>query len=81
MKSVMICSVALMFSACVSKKAMQIQVSVVQAQLIKVDTLYRDREYVQLLTWRSPQHVEFVSYAGMKEYYPVGAKMAVFVPR
>lgn len=79
MKTVFVASAALLFTACVSERSLQ--VSVVQAELVKVDTLFRNSEYVQLLTWRSPERMKFVSYAGIKEYYPVGARMAVFMPR
>ena len=79
MKTVLVACAALMISACVSRKSLQ--VSVVQAELVKIDTLYRNTGYIQLLTWRSPEQMEFVSYAGIKEYYPVGAKMSVFLPR
>lgn len=79
MKTLVVACAALCFTACVSER--YLQVSVIQAELVKVDTLFRNSEYVQLLTWRSPEKMQFVSYAGIKEYYPVGAKMAVFVPR
>lgn len=79
MKTVLAACAALMFASCVSERSLQ--VSMVQAELVKVDTLFRNSEYVQLLTWRSPERLQFVSYAGIKEYYPVGAKMSVFMPR
>lgn len=79
MKTLVVACAALCFTACVSERSLQ--VSVVQAELVKVDTLYRNSKYVQLFTWRSPERMQFVSYAGIKEYYPVGAKMAVFMPR
>lgn len=79
MKTLIGSCITLAFTACVAQKS--VQVSLVQAELVKVDTLYRNNGLIQLLTWRSPDRLEFVSYAGIREYYPIGAKMAVFLPR
>ena len=79
MKKVLALVAALVCIACASPKA--VQVSVVQAELVKVDTVYRLNGNVQLLTWRSKSNIEFVSYAGIQEHYLIGLRMPVFLPR
>lgn len=80
MKAVMIIAAALSLQACVSSKP-PIQVSVSNAELVRVDTLYRNESQVQLLTWRSPDQTEYISYATMKENIPLGTRMPVLMRR
>lgn len=79
MKTIAVAFAAFLFVACSAQR--DVQVEMVQAQLIRVDTLYRNSGYVQLLTWRSDQRMQFVHYADMKARYPVGARMLVLLPR
>lgn len=66
--------------ACQQEK--EIQMSFMDVQLIKVDTVQRYLENPQqLLTWRSPDRVQYVTYEPLSAYYPVGARMKVMVRR
>jgi hypothetical protein len=64
----------------------QIQVEVANAQLVRIDTVYRyqtenrvDRDWQpeQQLTWRDDNNNTYVSYASLDEPYIVGTKMAI----
>jgi hypothetical protein len=68
-------------SSCYS--AREIQVEMVSAQLIRIDTVYRyaPDEQKQQLTWRDDQNTEYVSFASMNSAYLVGTRMAVLRKR
>lgn len=68
---------------CYSRR--EIQVEMVSAELIKIDTIYRfagDAESPkQQLTWRDDQNTEYVSFVPMKTSYLLGTRMAVLRSR
>jgi hypothetical protein len=68
---------------CYSRK--EIQVEMVSAELIKIDTIYRfagdDQLPKQQLTWRDDQNTEYVSFVPMKTSYLLGTRMAVLRTR
>ena len=68
-------------SGCYS--AREIQVEMVSAQLVRIDTVYRysPDEQKQQLTWRDDQNTEYVSFASMRSTYLVGTRMAVLRKR
>jgi len=67
-------------SACQEGK--EIQMSFMDVQLVKIDTVQRYQSITQqLLTWRSDDRVDYVTYEPMSANYPIGAKMKVMVRR
>jgi hypothetical protein len=66
--------------ACQQEK--EIQMSFMDVQLVKVDTVQRYLENPQqVLTWRSQNRVDYVTYEPLSAYYPIGARMKVMVRR
>ena len=80
MKAVLIVAVALSLQACVAS-GKQVQVNIVSAELVRIDTLFRYNSPVKLLTWRSTDHVDYYSYAKLSEPYRIGARMPVLMRR
>lgn len=79
---ILLLSIAIVtLSSCYS--AREIQVEMVSAQLVRIDTVYRysPDEQKQQLTWRDDQNTEYVSFASMKSAYLVGTRMAVLRKR
>lgn len=67
-------------SACQEQK--EIQMSFMDVQLVKIDTIQRyQNNPQQLLTWRSEDRVDFVTYEPLTANYPIGARMKVMVRR
>lgn len=60
-----------------------IQVVIVSAQLIRIDTVFRymNDKSQQLLTWRDNENIQYVSYAPLQATYTVGTRMAVLRKR
>lgn len=78
MKTVL--SVALattLFCGCYSFK--EVEVQMMHAELVKIDTIYRYDRREQVLTWRSPDNTQYVSYAALGPVFTLGSKVAVFV--
>lgn len=66
--------------ACRQEK--EIQMSFMDVQLVKIDTVQRYQDNPQqLLTWRSEDKVDYVTYEPISAYYPIGARMKVMVKR
>jgi hypothetical protein len=67
--------------ACGTSK--EIEVDFVNAELVKIDTVYRyPNNYQQVLTWKSKDNnVQYVSYASIGNVYSVGSRMLVMVKR
>jgi uncharacterized protein YxeA len=65
---------------CTSTK--DIQVEMVNAELVKIDTVYRQSsQEQQQLTWRDRNNVEYTSYVSMTQRYPIGMTMVVLRQR
>ncbi|HEX7847046.1 MAG TPA: hypothetical protein VF476_14695 [Chitinophagaceae bacterium] len=55
-----------------------IQVEMASAQLIKIDTIYRNYDAVQKqLTWQDENKIAYVCFAPMTQSIPVGTKMFI----
>ena len=80
MKKLLVIAVAaITFTSCFSTRE-GIQANLVDAELIKIDTVERYvNNYQQLLTWRTSDHMEYVSYVPMGRRYMVGTRMAVLI--
>ena len=66
-------------ASCYTNK--EIQVEMVNAELVKIDTIYRFTNDQQQLTWRDEFNVEYVSFAAMGRTYAVGTRMMVLRTR
>jgi uncharacterized protein YcfL len=82
MKTLLILALAaIVLAGCYSRR--EIQVEMVSAQLIKIDTIYRyaGDQTKQQLTWRDNENMEYISYAPLQNSYFVGTRMAVLRTR
>jgi hypothetical protein len=59
----------------------EIQMNIADVQLIKIDTVRRFDGMEKLLTWRSDDQVEYVTYVPIEMYYPLGARMKAMIKR
>ncbi len=59
----------------------EIQVEMVQAELIKIDTIFRQPKEQKLLTWRGQDNVEYISFVSMNQTYSLGTSMMVLRTR
>ncbi|HKZ65053.1 MAG TPA: hypothetical protein VJ111_01790 [Chitinophagaceae bacterium] len=59
----------------------EIQVEMVQAELIRIDTLFRQSNNRKLLTWRDQNNIEYISFVSMNHTYPLGISMIVMRAR
>jgi hypothetical protein len=61
----------------------EIQVEMISAELIRIDTVHRYStvENKQVLTWRDDENIEYISYAPMQTVYLVGTRMSVLKTR
>ena len=60
----------------------EINVEIVSAQLIRVDTIYRNTgDPKQQLIWRDRDNIEYISIVGMNRNYPVGVTLNMLRPR
>ena len=64
---------------CSMGKEMEVQFG--QAQLIKIDTLYRYPDRIKQLTWKDENNIQYTSIANMQEVYKVGLRMRVLRQR
>ena len=79
MKKLLVIALAAVFTGCFSTRE-SIQANLVDAELIRVDTVERYvNTYQQLLTWRTSDHMEYASYVPMGRKYIVGTRMAVLI--
>jgi hypothetical protein len=68
------------FMSCVSGR--EVQAEIVSAELVRIDTIYRyPNMQEQLLTWKSPKNVEYVSYASMYNSFVLGARMPMLIAK
>ena len=59
----------------------EIQVEMVQAELIKIDTVFRQPNEKKQLTWRDQNNIEYISFVSMDHTYPLGMSMLVMRTR
>lgn len=80
MKAVWLVIAALSLQSCISSKE-SVQVNMLNAELVRIDTLFRYKTPVKVLTWRSSDQTEYYSYAKLSEHYNIGIKMPVLMRR
>lgn len=68
-------------ASCYSSR--EIQVDIVSAQLVHIDTVFRymNDKSQQVLTWRDNENIEYISYVPLQANYAVGTRMAVLRKR
>jgi hypothetical protein len=59
----------------------EIQVEMVQAELIRIDTVFRQPNERKQLTWRDQDNIEYISFVSMNHTYPLGISMIVMRAR
>ena len=58
------------------------QVDMVQAKVIKIDTVYRYPEHLKQLTWKDNDDIRYISYVSIyNEMYAIGSSMYVMRKR
>jgi len=76
---VSIAAITMLCSCAASYK--EVQVEVVNAELVRIDTISRYNKTEKVLTWKSSDNVRFVSYADIGSNYIVGSRMMVLMRR
>ncbi len=81
MKMFIVCLATLVgLSSCFAERNLQGQI--IDAELIRIDTIYRYPDNQQKLTWKCPyNNVEYVTYTNLKLQYNLGSKMPIIVSR
>jgi hypothetical protein len=80
MKTFLLGMSVLAVASCTSVK--EVQVELIQAQLIKIDTVHRQpNEYRQQLTWKGQDNIEYISFVSMDQAYPLGISLLVMKTR
>jgi hypothetical protein len=79
MKKLLVIALAAVFTGCYSARE-GVYANMQDAELVKIDTVERyANDYQQLLTWRTADNLEYVSYVPMGRKYVIGTRMAVLV--
>ena len=82
MKTTLAALAFLAFTMIACSPAREINVEVVDAQLIKVDTIFRSSDNPkQQLTWRDSDNIEYISIVSMNRTYQLGTVMNMLRPR
>jgi hypothetical protein len=80
MKTILIPTALVALCSCTAPR--EVQVQMVNARLVKVDTIYRFHTDPQKqLTWKDANEIEYVTYASFGITYPIGTEMMVLVKR
>ena len=72
-------SAAAIVSGCYTPR--DVQVDLISAELVKIDTIVRHTAQEQQLTWRDDYKMEYISYAAMERRFIVGTRITVFRQR
>lgn len=77
MKTILAIAAIAFCCGCYSFK--EVQVEMMNAELVRIDTVYRFERKEQVLTWKGSDNSHFVSYAALGQDYIVGSRVTVFV--
>lgn len=80
MKTVISTAVAVLALASCAPRG-EIQVEFVNAELVRIDTVYRISGQEKVLTWRTPNNIQYISYASMDDVFLVGTRFPVMIKR
>ncbi|HEU4472294.1 MAG TPA: hypothetical protein VFR58_14475 [Flavisolibacter sp.] len=65
---------------CITERS--VQVSMVDVELVKIDTVQRyPSEDQKILTWRGFDNIQYVTYEPIYSAYTIGSKMKVMIRR
>jgi len=70
---------AAVIAGCGTEKA--IQMNIEDAQLVKIDTIQRYNASEKLLTWRTSDQIDYVTYVPLASHYTIGSRMKVMIKR
>lgn len=73
--------IALVVLLCGCYAERPLQVDMLGAELVKIDTIYRYTGREQALVWKCSNKVEYISYEPIHRRYRVGTRMVVMVRR
>jgi len=59
-----------------------IQMNIADAELVKIDTIQRyPNSAEKLLTWRTDDRIDYVTFVPIASHYTLGSKMKVMIKR
>lgn len=80
MKALVLLAIAGSVTGCAADR--EVQMSMENVQLVKIDTIQRYATTPQkLFTWRSDDNVNYITYEPMNTSFPLGARMMVMLKR
>jgi len=80
MKTILVIATVIAFYGCFGPH--ELQAEMVSAELIKIDTAFRfTKDPQQMLTWRDENHIDYVTYAPLRNNFLLGSRMIVLVKR
>jgi hypothetical protein len=81
MKTTLLLLAVITAVGCSNLKQVQ-QVDMVQAKVIRIDTVFRYPEHVKQLTWKDTDDIQYISYVSIyNEVYGIGSSMYVMRKR
>ena len=80
MKTILVIAIVLGLYSCFDPH--ELQAEMVSAELIRIDTAFRyTNDPQQMLTWRDENHIDYVTYAPLRNNFLLGSRMIVLVKR
>jgi hypothetical protein len=80
MKTILVIATVIALNSCLGPH--ELQAEMVSAELIKIDTAFRyTNDPQRMLTWRDDNHIDYVTYAPLKNNFLLGSRMIVLVKR
>ena len=80
MKKLVPLAIAGFLFSCTHEKT--VQMSMTNVQLVKIDTVQRyPNVSEQILTWRSEDRVDYITFEPITRYYALGSRIIVMVKR
>jgi len=77
MKTTLLLFAVIAAVGCTNLKQVQ-QVDMVQAKVIRIDTVFRYPEHVKQLTWKDADDIQYISFVSIyNELYGIGSSMYV----
>lgn len=71
---------AAIFAGCAAER--EIQMDIADVELVKIDTVQRyPNAPEKILTWRSDDHIDYVTFVPIETSYALGSRMKVMVKR
>jgi uncharacterized lipoprotein YajG len=81
MKTILVAVSLLAAAGCANLKQMQ-QVDVVEAKVVKVDTVNRHPDLIKQITWKDQDDIQYISYTALDDKtFQVGSIMYVMRKR